>query len=393
MPPEHPTVSAEADPSRPSAVYVHIPFCARRCLYCDFNTYDDRAHEIPRYMEALVHQISTCPHAGTPVTTIYVGGGTPSLLPPRQLQRLFDTIRCTFRVDAQAEISVEVNPASADCECFATLRSCGVTRLSVGVQSLDDAVLRTLGRLHSASDARMALRLVQAIGFSSVSADIMFGIPGQTMDSLQATVSTLVTLGIPHISAYALSIEDDTPFARMLRDGRLTPVTEETAAEMYAFFVDYLSSQGYEHYEVSNFARPGHRCRHNLVYWRNKPYLGFGAGAASYVAGVRSVAVGDPRVFAERIFAGESVVASSESLSPAQSLAETVMLSLRMAEGVDLRALSLRYAAELVARLEECIPALEKRGLVRFEDRRIRLTRQGLFLADSVIAEIMAALY
>lgn len=376
----------------PKAIYVHIPFCARRCLYCDFVTFAGRDAEINPYMTALRRQITSSEYAGAPMKTVYIGGGTPSYIPRAELIALLHTLWNTFPLQPAAEVNVECNPSSAEAEIFPLLRDAGVTRISIGVQSLDDTVLGILGRTHSSDEARRAISAGLRAGFASVSADIMFAVPGQSGMSLQSTLSDLVELGVPHISAYSLSIEDDTPFAQMWRRGELSPVDEDEAADMYELVVDRLEAAGYERYEVSNFAKPGHRCRHNQVYWRNEPYLGFGAGAASYVDGVRSVAVGDPREFIRRVGAGLSVVQSSEHLTGARALGEAIMLALRTSDGADLSLLGQRYGTEHLPALRQPIEELTACGWLEQLAHRIRLTRQGFLLADTVVTRLMEKL-
>ncbi len=376
----------------PTAIYVHLPFCERRCPYCDFPTYAGREGDIPDYVEAVICQIHSCPWSGTAIETIYFGGGTPSYVPADSLRKILDALAKSFRVSSAAEISVEANPASASAFAVERLRACGFTRISLGIQALDDASLHILGRLHTAEEARASLLAARRVGFASVSADLMFAVPGQSLETWVSHLREVVALGADHVSAYCLTVEHDTPFARMIGEGHLAPVAEDLAAAMYEATSDVLASLGLEQYEISNYARPGHQCRHNLVYWHNLPYLGFGAAATSYVDGIRYTSVRDPRVFIERVRSGRSVVAASEQLEAAQSLGETLMLASRLREGLDLGRLEERYGAELIGRVKPAMERLVAQGLMEPAAGHLRLTRKGLLLADSVAATLMAAL-
>lgn len=375
---------------QPSAVYVHIPFCARRCAYCDFPTFAGRDHLIPTYLSALLRQIEASPHAGARVETVYFGGGTPTYVGANALRETLAAIRATFRVAHDAEVTVESNPSTLEAAGYAALRDAGFNRMSIGVQSFNDAVLRVLGRLHTADEARQAVRAAMSAGFANVSLDLMFGAPSQSRSLWQDDLAQAVDMGVQHISAYSLTVEKATPFALMQAAGRLSVASEDLAATMFEGAIDFLTGHGYGHYEISNYARAGFRCRHNMVYWQNLPYLGFGAAAAQYDGVTRTVAARDPQAFVGAVEDGVSVVVSSETLSRREALAETLMLGIRLRAGVSLGQISARFGEEAIPGLRRCLDTLQQRGLIVIAGDGFCLTRQGLMLADSVAVELMS---
>jgi len=376
--------------SKPLAVYVHIPFCQRRCRYCDFPTFAGRDAEMADYALAVEAQIASSPFAGESVGTVYFGGGTPTHMPADILERILRRLADTFAVEPDAEITFEANPASSSLDIFKELRAAGFNRVSIGVQALDDTLLATLGRLHTAEEARLTLEAAREARFLSVNADLMFGIPGQTVEGWVSQLEALVSMGVPHIATYCLTVEEGTSFAEMIAQGLIQPMDDDLATDMYEAAMDVLKAAGYEHYEVSNFALRGHRCRHNMVYWRNEPYLGLGAAAASYMNGERSVAVADPAEYVARIRSGRSVVASSERLPPSIRLGETLMLALRLSDGFAMDSVQRSYGDRASGGVSRAMASLVKRNLLAEDHGRVRLTRTGLLFADDVIAELMA---
>ncbi|MHB0913393.1 MAG: radical SAM family heme chaperone HemW [Armatimonadota bacterium] len=352
---------------------MHIPFCEAKCAYCDFASYPGKAHLFAPYVEALVSEICA---ASPRVATVYVGGGTPNLLPPEMLTRLLALF------PGAGEVTVEANPAMGG------FSSIPANRLSLGVQSLLDSELAALGRLHTADEALSAYAAARK-SFGNISLDLMYGIPGQTRESWAETLDRVIGLAPEHISLYSLTVEEGTPFWEMQRAGRLELPGDDAEADMYEDAIEALTRAGYAHYEISNFARPGYECRHNLTYWRNEPYFGFGAGAAQYVDGVRAVNTRIVEDYIRNISSGCSVKEDEERLTGRASMGETVFLGLRMMEGVSRERFVLRYGITP----EEAFPAeiadLVKRGLLKTDERSIRLTHTGLFLANQVFAEFV----
>jgi oxygen-independent coproporphyrinogen-3 oxidase len=275
-------------------LYVHIPFCRHKCFYCDFASYAGREGSMARYTDALKAELErrAVPLAGRygPPRTVYLGGGTPTALPETLMARLLAAIRRSLFPSGGAgplEFTVEANPGTVDASYLSMLRQSGVSRISFGVQSFDDSLLRRIGRIHTAVQAEEAFRAARQAGFANISLDLMYGLPGQTLDDLRDSVEKAVALGPDHISIYGLQVEEGTVFFRERESGRLTLPTEQEAEEMYDFMTRRLPEAGYARYEISNFARPGFESRHNLSYWQDVPYLGIGAAAHSYLAGVR----------------------------------------------------------------------------------------------------------
>lgn len=378
------------NPERVS-IYVHIPFCARRCAYCDFNTYAWRGGIVRDTLEAIRLSVQNADEPGDIVVpTIFFGGGTPSFPDPELIVRILDAIRSRFRVLPDAEVSVEVNPGTADRARYSLLRQAGFNRLSMGVQAFDDRLLKALGRIHTANQAIRAYETARQAGFENINVDLMFALPDQNIQQWQKTLRTAVSLQPEHVSCYALAIEPGTPFFRMHQEGLLNLPDEETDLRMYRYAIRALTRAGYEHCEISNFARPGYRCRHNLVYWRNEEYLGFGPGAVSYRRGVRWKAISNPRRFVQAVRSGSSLVEEQECLDANASLGETIMLMLRLRDGVDVLAVEARYGVRLAERYACQIDKLQRLRLLEITPDRWRITARGLPVANSICAEFLA---
>ncbi|MHB1001797.1 MAG: radical SAM family heme chaperone HemW [Armatimonadota bacterium] len=381
----------------PKSIYVHIPFCVRKCLYCDFASYPGKESVFDDYVDALKTEIRRAgerfPGAG--ISTVYFGGGTPTILRPDQLSGILDEIRGAFTLDPDAEISTEANPgASGDdtgslLPMFRHLRESGFNRLSLGVQSFHDSELRLLGRIHSADDAVRAFGEAREAGFDNISIDLMYGIPEQTFQSWQTTLDRSVELQPNHISLYSLTVEEGTPFHRMQVQGALSLPGDDAEADMYEEAIRALTAAGFEHYEISNFAMPGFRCRHNITYWQNESYFGFGAGAASYMDGVRAANISAVDEYINLVKQGESPRASDESLPSVESMGETVFLGLRMMDGVDIDSFILRYGVSPVDAFPGQIDDLLARRLIAVSGNHIKLTHHGLLFANDVFAEFI----
>ncbi len=400
-----------------TAVYVHIPFCVRKCLYCDFTSYAGKEELLQPYVMAVRAEIrrAAARYPGTTLSTIYFGGGTPNLLSARQLAGILDEIRRGFKVDDDAEISTEANPGgfshqlSVSSEQSETpipphshtpihLHEVGFTRLSIGVQSFQDDELQLLGRIHSADEAVYEIDAARLAGFDNLNIDLMYAIPGQTRDSWQDTLAKTIDHGPEHVSLYSLTVEEGTPFHAMQADKKLVLPSSDIEADMYEDAIRMLTDAGFVHYEISNFARPGRECRHNQTYWRNEPYFGFGAGATSYLPplplsgegpGVRATNTRSPEDYIRRINADESPVESQERLVDRAAMGETMFLGLRMLDGVDVPAFMRRYGVLPQDVFASQIADLTARGLITATLLRIRLTETGLFLGNDVFAEFV----
>ncbi len=366
--------------------YVHIPFCVRKCAYCDFNSYSGyTSGHIARYVAALTKEIRQSAEA-FPADTIFFGGGTPTAIPAEDEAALLRAVLETVPVAPDAEITTEANPGTMDVQHLAVLRAAGFNRISFGVQSFDPGLLQTLDRIHSADEAKNAVRAARAAGFENVSLDLMFALPRQTLTQWRDTLDQALALETDHLSLYGLIVEEGTGFYTLQQKGRLPLPDEDTAAEMYQMALDAAHSAGYAQYEISNFARPGCESRHNLHYWRNESYYGFGCGAVAYLNGARRMNVKSPAKYAETIEASGDLTLSTETLTPEETMAETMMLGLRLTqEGVDCRRFCERFGLDPREKFAAEIATFTRRGLLEVVGDNIRLTPQGVFLASEVM--------
>ena len=372
---------------KPAAVYVHLPFCPYICPYCDFAKWPYRKSAAERYLRALAAEIDTAPEiAGT---TLYFGGGTPNTIEPHRLAALVDKLRERFAIAGGAEITLEANPDPDLCSALPAYRNAGITRLSIGVQSFVQSELRTLGRRHTASDVATAVRRAREAGFANLSLDLMFAVPGQSLASWEASLAGAIELRPDHVSTYALTVETGTPYADWRRTEPGAFAGEELEADQYRLAIDRLSAAGFEQYEVSNFARPGRRSRHNQNYWKNGEYLGLGVGAASYLDGTRSVHTRDLDEYVRAALAREPIPGTDESLRGAARAGEAAMLALRTNEGVDLDVFRERYGIDFLSSYERSIRELESAGMLEVTTTHVRLTPAGRFLANDVCAEFI----
>lgn len=372
-------------------LYLHLPYCRSLCPYCDFVKAPLHHAEPERLVSALAREAARArladPAAWGRPRTIYFGGGTPTALPPGELQRLVAAIGSTYDLTRVREFTVEANPEGLSQAVLAALRGAGVTRLSLGVQSLEPDVLRVLGRIHTPERALDALDRAGAAGFESISADLMYGVPGETSEGFARTLATLVDRRVPHVSAYPLQVEEGTPFAAKVARGALTPPDEDWVAARYEQLVSTLAAAGYHHYEVSNFARPGHESRHNQGYWIRRPYLGLGPGAHSFDGRARWRNEESIPRYLERVERGELPREEVYALSPAQAAEERVFLGLRRARGLRART-HLREVPDLVL-LGWTRWARQGDALHEHPHGRFRPTDRGLFLAHELAAELL----
>ncbi len=374
-----------------AGVYVHIPFCVKKCGYCDFNAYSGyRDATKIKYVDALCSEIEARAEPHTVVPTIFFGGGTPTTLSASDLSRILQTVRHSFAVDPDAEISIEANPSDATLPYLTELRQSGFSRISFGVQTFNDRLLKSIDRVHSAEDARTAVSLAKAAGFENLSIDLMFGLPRQTLADWDRSLDAAFALEVPHLSMYGLIVEEGTVFWARRERGKLPLPSEKIEAAMFGRAIERTVPAGYRRYEVSNYARPGFESRHNQIYWRNEDYFGFGAGAASYHNGVRSMNERLPGRFADRINADGTATVEQERLAPADAMGETMMVGLRMASGIDLNSFAHRFGI----RAEDCfavqIAELTTAGMLEQNQSHLRLTERGLFLASEVMMRFLA---
>ena len=371
----------------PQAAYVHVPFCVHRCGYCDFTVVAGRDDLIDAYLEALGKELSWL-ESPRPVDTLFLGGGTPTYLPVAALDRLLDLVSVWFPLVEGGEFSVEANPVGLDDDKLAVLADRSVNRVSLGVQSFDTAALRLLERDHSPELARERVLAVRD-RFPECSLDLIFGVPGQSLATWQATLETAASLEPTHVSAYGLTFEKGTAFwGRRLR-GELKQVGDDLERSQYELAMELLPARGYAQYELSNYARPGHESRHNAVYWAGGAYFGAGPGAARYVGGVRETNHRSTTTWIREVLSGRKPVGLSETLSAEERARETLMLGLRRTAGVYRKAFQCQTGFALDGLAGEAIRRAAANGLLDDDGTRIALTRAGRCVADSVIVELM----
>jgi putative oxygen-independent coproporphyrinogen III oxidase len=380
---------AETRPATPSlGAYIHAPFCARRCSYCAFNTAPFEPDAMARYVAAVTGEIDLAGALAwaheVPVHSVFLGGGTPSLLAPDDLARILDRLRRRFRILPDAEITVECNPESVTRDKLAAYRGSGVNRISLGVQALDDAVLERIGRLHDAATARAAFDAARKAGFDNVSVDLMYGLPGLEVDGWRRGVAGVLAWQPEHLSPYGLSLDAGSLWGSAGVDGL---PAEDTVVAQYWALTEIARAHGYEHYEISNYARPGFASRHNLTYWRRGEYLAFGPGAAGFIGDTRWTNVKPVPRYCAEVEAGRLPVDTSERLTGRQALGERLILGLRTSDGVPAAWLAERVGEDraLSARVDAWCAA----GLVVLHDDRARLTEAGFLVSDALFVELL----
>lgn len=373
-------------------VYIHIPFCRQKCFYCDFPSYAGKEKLMEGYTEALCQQIeiqglSFRQKWGKPAT-VYMGGGTPTALPPQYMAQVLQAVNDYIGQEI-AEFTVECNPGTVDAAYLQMLRKGGVNRLSFGVQSFQDELLRRIGRIHSGAEAVQAVKLSRQAGFDNISVDLMYGLPGQSLADLQESVGRAAELAVEHISIYGLQVEEGTAFARMEKMGKLNLPSEEQAEAMYDYMTTALPELGYRRYEVSNFAKEGFESRHNRSYWHDVPYLGLGAAAHSYLAGKRYAATSDIAEYIAGIKADRDVSELEEEPTRAHAMEEFAFLALRTAEGLSRQAFADKFHVELDSVYGEVMAKLSGQGLLLVDKTGCRLSKQGFKYGNVAFAEFI----
>jgi oxygen-independent coproporphyrinogen-3 oxidase len=383
---------------KPISVYVHIPFCTVKCGYCDFNAYAGLDPLKPAYRAALLADVASWAPAleGRTVATIAFGGGTPGEVPPPHIADVIGAVRERAPVASDAEVSLEANPGTTDAAALAGLRAAGVTRVSFGVQSFDAGELRFLDRIHSVEAAAACVALARSAGFESVGLDLIYALPNQSVAAWQATLRKAVSLAPDHISTYALTVEDGTPLGRRVRRGEVPVVEDDLAADMYEAVAGVLGPARYEQYELSNWARPGHRSRHNQVYWTDGEYIGIGAGAHGYVAGRRYENIAHPRdyIAASEASSGSDhpAVLRSYVPDPPTAICDWLSLRLRLVDGFAERLFTERFGCTLDSAVGEPLSRLVAAGVVERGLDNVRLTPRGRLLHAEASVQFLAHL-
>jgi len=374
-----------------AGLYIHFPFCRRKCLYCDFHSAAGREAWMGPYIDALCAEARRISPAlkGVAIDTVYMGGGTPTLFPPEAISQVLTACRDSFCILPKAEISIEANPATVDMSSLSGLREIGVNRLSIGAQSFSDSLLETLGRVHQSKDIYNAVRGAAEAGFNNISIDLIYGIPGQTLADWEDTLRESLTLPITHISAYALKIEEGTPFYTQYQSGELTLPGDEIELAMQDAAIDRLAQAGLARYEVSNYARPGYACRHNLHYWRYDEYPALGSGACGRLGPARYTGTHDIAAYIQLSKAGLPAFSEKEVLSPEIQIREAIMMGLRLTEGIKYGDFRERFGVDLKERYEDAIRGLCDSGLGISDEGGFRLTKRGMDLMNQALILFM----
>ncbi len=382
-----------------TSLYLHIPFCRSKCHYCSFNSFAGGKELYGSYGAALTLELTRLAETfaetigkkeGHPgLSTLFVGGGTPTCLPSDLLSAIIHLSLNLFSAAPGAEVSIEANPGTVDVRYFTKLLQAGVNRLSLGVQSFDDRELQLIGRIHNKQGAYSAIKAARTAGFDNINLDLMYGLPGQTPASWRKSLEKGLSFRPEHLSLYQLTIESDTPFHALLASKTLRLPVEDEILEMDEITSELCGSAGLEQYEISNYATKGHQCRHNINYWRNAEYLAAGASAVSCLSGVRERRIADPAEYIRRIDHNESIVIEKEILSPEDSFRETVIMGLRMVCGVSRKALAERYSIDIEKYYGSTLKKLQALGFLDLTESHLRITAKGWPLSNQIMAELV----
>lgn len=407
-------------------IYIHIPFCRSKCYYCDFNSYAKKDYLIPEYCNALIKEIGlysdrlkrkyekskkldeltlsdssdssessesnedkVYDSEEIKVKSIYIGGGTPSLLPSRYICQIINECMKCYNVTENAEITIEANPGTITREKFKAYKKAGINRLSIGLQAWQNRLLKDIGRIHTAEDFANNLYMAREAGFVNISADLIFGLPGQSLDEWEETLEKVTNEGIEHLSCYDLKIEEGTVLENKVREGKIRPIEDELDRDMYHMATKKLKNKGFRHYEISNFSKPGYESKHNLIYWKGEEYIGLGAGAHSYFKSKRYNNIEKPEDYVYNISIGKSTIENIQNITEKDKISEYLILGLRLIDGISVKEFKNKFSKELFELYGENIDILIERGLLCFLRERIKLTPLGLDLANQVFVEFI----
>ena len=367
--------------AKPSSAYVQIPFCTQICYYCDFSKVFIKNQPVDAYLEHLIQE--TRSYEIGKLRTLYIGGGTPTALSAQQLAYLLTELPKVMDLSEVEEFTIEANPGDLDTDKIAVLKDSQVNRVSLGVQTFDNKMLKKIGRSHQEQDIYDNIRYLKQAGFDNISIDLIYALPGQTMDQVKENVAKAIDLDIPHMSLYSLILENHTVFMNRMRRGKLPLPKEELEAEMFEYIIEELEKAGFEHYEISNFSKPGFESRHNLVYWDNAEYYGLGAGASGYVDGIRYKNHGPIRHYLEAVEEGKARI-TEEHLTLEEKMEEELFLGLRKKTGVSKARFEEKFGVSFDQRYGQVVASLTEQGLLVPDDKQVRMTKRGLFLGDTV---------
>lgn len=374
-------------------MYIHIPFCIKKCRYCDFYSLPGgNESDLENYTRALLNEIKIRGYQmpAVQLESIYLGGGTPSLLDGEQLKSIITTCGDSFNILPGAEISMEANPATLDKARLAAMEEAGINRLSLGVQSFCDDELGLMGRVHNSAAVIETVELIHSRGWKNFNLDLIYGLPGQSLERWLQNLKQAVDCKPSHLSLYLLQLEEQTPMGKDVAQGRLQMLDEDEEWHMYSHAMEYLENRGFKHYEISNFCRPGWECRHNLVYWQGREYLGLGAGAVSFVAGSRYMNRPDLKEYTDALLSGKpGPVEELEHMSGRELMLDALILGLRLCAGIDLLDFRQRFGVDISSEYKEIIAQYMDRGLLNIENGRLSFTKAGYFLSNQVLSHFM----
>ena len=371
---------------KPTSAYVHIPFCTQICYYCDFSKVFIKNQPVDSYLDHLLGEYSS--YDIRKLRTLYIGGGTPTALSAQQLETLLDGLTKKLDLSVLEELTIEANPGDLDEDKIAVLKNSAVNRVSLGVQTFDDKMLKKIGRSHLEKDIYENIDRLKLAGFDNISIDLIYALPGQTMEQVKSNVAKAIALDIPHMSLYSLILENHTVFMNRMRRGKLPLPKEEVEAEMFEYIIAELEHAGFEHYEISNFSKPGFESRHNLMYWDNAEYYGIGAGASGYVNGVRYKNHGPIRHYMKAVEAGNARI-TEEHLTLREQMEEEMFLGLRKKTGVSKVKFEEKFGTSFEDLYGQVVRDLCHQGLLQVEGQQLRMTKKGLFLGDTVAEQFI----
>ncbi|HEU1216336.1 radical SAM family heme chaperone HemW [Streptococcus pneumoniae] len=366
---------------KPTSAYVHIPFCTQICYYCDFSKVFIKNQPVDSYLEHLLEEFRS--YDIEKLSTLYIGGGTPTALSAPQLEVLLNGLTKNLDLSVLEELTIEANPGDLDADKIAVLKNSAVNRVSLGVQTFDDKMLKKIGRSHLEKDIYENIDRLKLAGFDNISIDLIYALPGQTMEQVKENVAKAIGLDIPHMSLYSLILENHTVFMNRMRRGKLPLPKEELEAEMFEYIIAELERAGFEHYEISNFSKLGFESRHNLMYWDNAEYYGIGAGASGYVNGVRYKNHGPIRHYLSAVEEGNACI-TEDHLSQKEQMEEEMFLGLRKKSGVSMARFEEKFGQSFAGLYGEIVRDLVQQGLMQIEGDHVRMTKRGLFLGDTV---------
>ena len=370
----------------PLSIYVHIPFCMSKCHYCDFTSFICNKDTMDKYIEDLIREINLYKDklGNYSIRTIFIGGGTPSSIDPKYIEKILRLIYKNFNIEKLQEVSIEANPGTLDNHKARIYKQSGINRISLGLQTLNDNLLKTIGRIHTSQDFYESLNILRNEGFNNINVDLMFSLPGQTMEDLENTLSEIIRLDLEHISIYSLILEEDTPLAKLYDKGIYKEIDEDLDREMYHKSIEILKKSGYDHYEISNLTKGNYQCKHNLTYWKTQPYLGLGLGSHSNVFGKRFFNYSDFKSYGLALGKNKLPIQGEESIDHLTSIVEYIIMGLRLIDGIDKEEYKNIFGQDIDQRYANVISKNKERGLIKESNSHIYLTEKGLDLGNLV---------